>query len=368
MVRKLCLLIVLTILGGNPWIPRGLAQAPVQAPTSPSARLAGVQEPDPLPGLPRPPDAPASLYQQPPPAPAYICAPLPGPYFERDLRLDPPSLPWPGWVADVELAIVGPHVKNNLTDTVQIGSRLPDTVQLPSANLDWTVSPRFQLGYRLPSGFGAIVLGYQFLATEGSGSLSGPDGVASLRSRLDVNIADLDYTSWEISLWPHWDMKWWFGLRLANLFFDSQAQESFAAAAAGSGVFAMHTTNHYLGGGPHYGLELRRRWEDAGLSLVARVDGATFLGQTHQRFEEASTLTGPGGVQLIGENNRGNPQTVPTLGVFLGVNWQPPHYPNLSLSAGYEYEYWWNAGRLSTTMSRGEWNDQGILLRAGLNF
>ena len=368
MVRKSGLLILLTVLGALREGSRARAQAPEMAPPPSPLPVAGAQAPDLLPGFPRPPDAPASLWQPAPPAPPYGCAPLPGPYFEPDPRLDPPPLPQPGWFAAVELAIVGPHVKNRLTEMVQVGGAAPDTVHLPAAELNWTVSPRFDLGYRLPSGFGGFGVAYQTLATDGKTIIPGPDAPALLKSRLDVNVADLDYQSWEMSLWPHWGMKWWFGLRLANIFFDSQASEDFAAADAGSGIFATHVTNRFLGIGPHYGLELARHWDGTGLALTARADGATLLGRVHQDFLEFSTSPGPTGSLLFGETRRSNPQDVPMLNVFAGLTWEPRRYPDLCLSVGYQIEYWWNAGRLSTGASRGEWGDQGIVVRAGLNF
>jgi hypothetical protein len=325
-------------------------------------------EPDLLPGLPRPLDEPRSLFQQPGPTPPYACAPLPGPYFERDPLLDPPPLPQPGWFADVDLGVVMPHVKNRLTEMVQVGTRMPDSVHLPSASLNWTVSPGVEVGCRLPSGFGAFSLGYRSLASDGSRLELGPDGPANLKSRVDVNIADLDYQSWEMSLWPHCGMKWWFGLRLANVYFDSQENEPFAAATAGNGIFATHTTNHFLAGGPHYGVELTHQWRETGLAFVVRADGAILLGRIHQDFLEVSTATGPGGGLLTGETRRANPQDVPTLNVFLGVTWQPPQYPCLKLSLGYEYEYWWDVARLSTGASRGELSEQGFVVSAGINF
>jgi hypothetical protein len=307
------------------------------------------------------------LFQEGLPAPPFTCDPLPGPYFERDPRLDPPSWPQPGWFAGVDLGIVGPKVKDRLQEMVQVGSGT-DTVHVPNAELNWTVSPRIDVGYRLPSGFGEFALAYRILVTDGSASVLGPDAVADLKSRLDVNIADFDYLSREMSLWPHCGMKWWFGLRMANIFFDSQAVEPFAAAAAGSGVFAAHTTNHYLGWGPHYGLELTRHLEPTGLCLTARADGATLLGRIHQDFLEVSTVSGPSGALVTGETRRANSQDVPMLRIFLGTTWQPPRYPMVHLSVGYEYEYWWNVARLSNGISRGEWGEHGILLRAAFNY
>ena len=213
MVRLTRLLMVLAALGATLPVPCGLAQAPTPTPAATPAATEAA-EPNPLPGLPRPPDQPASLLQGSPPGPVYACTTPESPYFERDPRLDPPPLPPPGWVVDVDVGILAPHVKNKLTDTVQIDGGPLNTVQLPSAPLDWTASPRFEAGYRLPSGFGEFTLAYRFLATDGTSGVAGPDAPALLKSRLELNMADCDYASREISLWPNWDMKWWFGIRV----------------------------------------------------------------------------------------------------------------------------------------------------------
>ena len=147
---------------------------------------------DVLPGLPRPPDAPASLFQK-PVSPAYSCEPLPGPYFEVDPLLDPPELPPVGWFAGLDLGIIGPHIKNRLSDTAQIDGLPPSIVHLPTAPLDWTVAPRVELGYRLASGFGGFAFAYRFFGTDGSETVLGLDGPADLRSRLDINVVDFDY-------------------------------------------------------------------------------------------------------------------------------------------------------------------------------
>lgn len=353
--------ILMTAITGQPC---GYAQTPKpeSLPTTITA------PPDVLPGLPHPPDAPASLLQKAPATPPYSCEPLPGPLFEEDPLLDPADLPPVGWFAGMDLGIIGPHIKNRLTDTVTIDGLPSTSVHLPTAPLEWTGAPRIEIGYRLPSGFGGFALAYRFFGTDGSETVLGPDGPASLRSRLDLNVVDLDYQSWEMSLWPNWEMKWWFGLRQANIYFDSQESEPFAAAAAGSTLIFTRTTNHYLGWGPHYGLELDRHWNGSGLSLVTWADGATLLGRTVQHYQQTSTLIGPGGLPLGGVTTESNPQTVPVLNFFLGVAWQAPRFPRFRGSAGYQYEYWWNVGRISTSTARGEMSDQGVLLRAEFNF
>jgi hypothetical protein len=320
--------------------------------------------------LPHPPEAPASLLQPATPAAPYVCAPLPGRYFERDPLLDPPQLPQPGWFTAVDIGIIGSHVKNRLTDTVQVGAAAPVTVHLPTASLDWTVAPRIEAGYRLPSGFGDLAVAYRFFNTQGTDTLGGPDAPEALRSRLAVNIVDLDYASREFQAWqwPYASMKWRFGLRWADVFFDSQAVEPFAAAAAASGIFETKSSNNFWGIGPHAGLELDERIGCSGLSLVGSIDAATLLGRLRQNFFEGSTTLGSNGQLLAGNAHQSVSQDVPILSAFLGLRWQPPAYPNVHVYAGYEYEYWWNVGRNSETASRGELSDQGILLRAALNF
>jgi hypothetical protein len=339
---------------------RSYAQSPGES-ARPAVPDVGAETPNPLPDLPRLPDEPRSLF-----APAPSAGPpglaLPGPYFEEDPRLDPPNLPLPGWFADVETEIAAAHVKNKLSNTVSIGTAAPNRVSLPSAELDWTVAPRFELGYRLPSGFGAFAFAYRFLTTEGTQGTIGADGPASLHSRLELNEFDFDYVSREFSLWPLWEMQWRFGGRLTELFFDSRADEGIAQAAAGSGIFESRVSNSYVGFGPHWGVELVRRLDESGFSLVGRADGALHLGRLRQRFSEASTTS------LVGETRTSSSQAVPMLNTQAGIGWNPPAYPHLQFFLGYEYEYWWNVGRDSRTTSRGEMFDQGIFLRAQFNF
>jgi hypothetical protein len=371
MAPRSSLLVVLTILGGIAHASYGFAQTP-KAPLVPQAPPSSpAAEPDVLPGFPRVPDAPRSLFEQPSPTPAYSCAPLPGPYFERDPLLDPPPLPPPGWFTDAEIGIIVPHVKNRLADMVTIpGSAAPDTVHVPGADLNWTAAPHFEVGYRLPSGFGEFSLSYRFFTTEGSQLSIGPDGVAALKSRLTVNMGDLDYASREFWTFqcPHCYLKWRFGLRAVGTYFDARCDEPFDEAAAGSGVFERKTSNNFWGLGPHMALELTRRLQGSGLSFVGRVDGATILGRIRQNFFEESTTPGPNGQFLAGNTRQSVSQDVPIINVFAGFSWQPPGYEYFRLYAGYEYEYWWNIGRDSSTLSRGELSDQGIVLGAEFNF
>jgi hypothetical protein len=388
MVRFTCSLVVLAV-----WIASlplaAMAQAPSAAPEPPDTGLAGSTEPNPLPGLPRPPDAPASLLQPAPAGQVYGCPQLERPYFETDPRLDPAELPQPGWLFDVELGIMGSNVVESLGQTSPPGlatvavpgtGHTSDVVMVPMAALNWTVSPRFELGYRLPSGFGELDIAYRFLLTEGSGSTpagstASPDATAALTSHLKINVGDLDYAARETSLGPNWGMKWRIGLRAAGLLFDSQADEPLAKAAApgASGIFERSISNNCWGIGPHAALELNRRRNPWGLGWVGRLDGGLLFGRVDQRFAEVSTAIGPGGGLLGGVTDFGNPEQVPMLSGFLGLDWRPPCRPNLDILLGFTAEYWWNVGRLSDPdiyngATAGEVGDYGPLLRLEYNY
>ncbi len=367
MARTACLLAALAVLGGTPFAPQGYAQEPDLAP-APRTVPADAAEYNPLPDLPRPPDQPRSL-MAPATAPLYEPAPLPGPYFERDPLLDPPELPPPGWFADVDMLVTQPHLLNHLTNASIPGGGAPNVVSLPSAPLDWTVAPRFEIGRTLPSGFGSIAVAYRFLADEGTGATMGFDAPAMLKSRLDLNILDLDYISRELTPWPQWNLTWRFGFRTGWIYFDSRADEPFAAAAAGSGVFEQRTSDSFVGFGPHGGVEAARRFNGTGLSLFAKSDFWIDIGRIRQGFFEVTTTPGPDGLPLTEETRDSSGQAVPVLDLEAGLRWQPPTMPCTEFFLGYQYEYWWNVGRLSVTPdSRGSLFDQGVLLRAAFHF
>jgi hypothetical protein len=324
-----------------------------------------------LKSLPKPPDLPTSLFAPAqPPGPGYNL--LDVPYFVPDPLLDPPEFPPPGWFAGLELDVLKPHVKNQLTDTVQNATQAANgtstTVALPNAPLDWVVSPRVFLGCRLPAGFGEVALAYRGLGTRGSVDIVGQDGPAALNSRLDFNIINLDYISREFSLWPNWNMKWTLGIQTLFLFFDSRADQLFDQAAAGSGIFQMRESNHFVGVGPHIGLELSRNVADTGLSLLMRADFTSNFGRLNQEFFTESTTLGPDGRPLAAQTHVANWLTAPTINAQVGIGWQPPSYPLVLFFLGYQYEYWWNVGKNLDTGSRADLWDQGIVLQATWRF
>jgi len=327
---------------------------PAPSPATQPAPKDTSPETTPPPHLYRPP---TPVLTGPPRLMPYSSIPPPPVVPDPNFSIAPPAFEPPGLFASVELGLVGPHVKNRLSASVPFDGFLPDTVQVPNAPLDWTVSPRFELGYRLPQDFGEFLASFRFLVTQGSAIIPGFNVVGDglLHSRLNLNVLDLDYASREFALGPNWDMKWKVGARLANVFFDSRVDGLFVD---------QRTSNFFLGAGPHAGLDLGRRLGDSGLSLFTRSEGAVLIGRITQSFEE--TFFFNDGTPLGGATIQRQVQAVPLLSFQVGLGWTPPWSQDLRLALGYQFERWWYLGRVGD--SRAELTVQGIFFRGEFRY
>jgi Legionella pneumophila major outer membrane protein precursor len=362
MARKISSLLAFTVFASC--VPASLSQdlPPGPTPIVPSS------PPSQMPPAAAPNGAPAAL----PPAtdsphgPAPLLPPTYAPYQDRNgplLRGDPlidrPFYPQPGWFATVELDVLAPHIKNRLIAPVTLDGFEPNTVHLPTAELDWVGSPRFEFGYRCAEGLGEILFSFRFLDSEGNDTISnfdldGSDGF--LKSRLSLDVLDIDYGSREYSLAPCWDMKWKVGIRLADVFFDSRADGYF---------LEQRTRNLFYGAGPHVGVDLWRSFSVPGLGLFCRVEAASLFGQVRQRFEESVLFDD--GTLLGAETSVRHTQAVPVLDTQFGVSWTPAWHRHWSrFSTGYQFEQWWDLGQAGD--SRAELTLQGIFFRAEFNF
>lgn len=282
-----------------------------------------------------------------------------GPLLRGDPLLDQPAYPPPGWFGAVELNVLAPHIKNGLVAPVAVDGASPQNVQLPGASLDWTGAPRLEVGYRFPEGCGEVLASYRLLNSQGTDTLLGFDldgGPGFLRSQLSANVLDLDYSSREYSLAPHWDLKWKLGIRLADIFFDSRAEGA---------LLEERTSNLFYGAGPHVGLDLWRTFDVPELGLFFRLEGASVIGQIRQSFEQVE-MTPDGGL-VGGATNVHTTQTVPVLSLQLGLSWTPCWHGRYSRFAfGYEFERWWYLGEAGE--SHAELTDQGLFFRAEFGF
>jgi Legionella pneumophila major outer membrane protein precursor len=276
-----------------------------------------------------------------------------GPLLKCNPCLDSPAWAPPGWFCALEADLVDPHIKNHLVG--QVGN---DTIHLPTAQLDWTVSPRFEAGYRFAEGAGELLLSYKFLVSTGTETLANFDSAGdpgNLHSRLNINAWDIDYASREYCLWPWCDMKWRAGVRLAGVFFDSTAT---------SPLLEQHESNYFFGAGPHIGLDLRRFVKGTGIQLIGRVESAFLVGESHQSFDE--TVSAVGIPPVSGADRQTVELVAPWLGVQAGVGWTPPGLDQLTISAGYTFECWWDLADVSN--SRGDITAQGVFFRAEFRY
>jgi hypothetical protein len=384
MARAARHLLVLTFLAGTLSAPASHAQAPDglnssgilplpqkldpsnTPPSNPSP--ATMTDPDFLRTLPRPPAQPASLYAPPPP-PGPPLPDLEQPYFQQDPLVDPPNLGAIGWFADVDVGFLKPHLVNELVMPITFPDGTPVTVQVNASRLNWTASPRVEVGYRLPTGFGGIAFSYRNLASQGSDTVTGSDGPATLSSRLNANLADLDWVSNEYVVRPLWELRLRFGLRYLNVYFDSQANEPFAEAAAGSTISSQRTTDSTWALGPHAAVDIRRHLGFWGLAVVGFLDISDGWSRLSQNYFASST-TSASGLPQNAVFTTGTTSSAPVLTVRLGLNWQPTSYPAVRLFAGGQLDYWWNIGRNGQFVQTpyGYFFDSGIVLRGEWNF
>jgi hypothetical protein len=337
-----------------------------QTTAGPAADSALEPVPEFLKTFPRPPDQPASLL-----APAPPLGPPPpnleAPYFQQDPLLDPPALGMLGWFADVDIGILKPHLVNEESLPITFPDGSTTTVGVNPSHLQWTVSPRFELGYRLPTGFGGIAVAYRNMASRGSEGVIGADGPAVLSSLLNVNVGELNWISHEFTPWGIWQMRLIFGVRYLNDYWSSQADEPFAEAAAGTTIYHQRTTNSNWVVGPNFAVDLRRPLNLWGLEFLGFVNISEGWGRVRQTYSALST-TSAFGVPQGGGASQGTSDAVPVFTGRLGLNWQPPAYPNLHFFTGGQLDYWWNTGRMGNITTLGYFFDSGVLLRGEWNF
>jgi hypothetical protein len=311
--------------------------------------------------------------------PAYVL-PTPGwptvEFVQPDPLLERPYTAQPGWYTDAQADVLFVHLRN------QLGGPVPnkitgnnDFVSLPGPQMDPTVSPTFEVGYRLPDGWGSLQLGYRFLATSGRDQLaSGPADVvqadANLFGRIDYNLADLTYVSREFSLDPNWNMRWGVGARTAVLYFDSRG--SFLDPGSGPGaVLAQTESDHIVYYAVWAFMDLERHIFTPGLCAFARLEGTDGYARNSQNYTE--TVAGNAGEIPISSQNRFDGASgVSILRGEIGLSYTVPEWNYSRFVIGGVYESWFQIGRQSPTSgvidTRGELDVYGLFVRAEFNF
>ncbi len=337
--------------------------------TEPSPPAEG-WEPEFLRTLPRPLDLPRSLFL-PPSAPGLPPPELESPYIRRDPLLDPPQWSQPGWFWGVEIGVIHPHLvdgSNNQDHPIVTKSGRSVNVALRSARLDWTIAPRIEIGYRLPSGLGQLSVADRFFSSSGTGAYHTAGGTAIRSTKLSVNYTDFDYGSQEYTPWENWGMKWRAGVRQAETYIRTQSNQSLAQATAGQGILYANSNTSTVGAGIHFTVELERKFPSAGFSFINKFDVGDTFSRLHQNFSALTTTTNSAGQPEGGVVKESVFMQLPMLNWQVGLGWQPPGHPNLSFFVGYTLEAWWNVERRTGTTSNGNFTTQGVVLQGGWNF
>ena len=349
--RNSKLLVVALLLATLPVVARGqtppLPALPVQVqsapPDLPPVTIGSPQAPQPpLPPPAGPPPSPAFGIGVNPPPPGFgigvnPAPPIipPGPLFIQGQPPTTPGLfdgiPFVG----VQFDFVKPVATEHLQGTFPLNNGTAITLQPPSHSLDWTVSPKLELGWHMPENRGDIVVSYRFLATDGNGAFTNPAGDFGVKSRLDINLFDVDYVSFPEEFAPRWFVRYRLGARVTATYYDTTASGA---------LLTEKVSNNFIGAGPKGGLEVSRQ---IGLlpafSLFARADAAVMVGQITQKFYE--TIDNDPSNPLSGTIKTNRTQSVPTFSLSAGVNYTPPAADYLHFSLGYEWERWWSLGR-----------------------
>ena len=282
---------------------------------------------------------------------------------QPDPLLDRPEGVPPGPFVNVDLAVLAPHLRNQLRIAVPtpVGGGF-DTVSFPGNPLDVTVSPRFEFGYRLPDGWGALEAHYRFLATRGVDRADAPDETFAVGGVFDANILDVGYASQEFSLGPHWDMRWEVGVRFANIYFNSHARSAAAGPMPGD-VLEQDETNRVYGIGGYAGVEVGYRLPWPGWTVFGRFEGAELV----SRLRQTGTEVVLGAAGPVGSS--ASQDGFPGIGMLMervGLSYEPPGWNHGRFLIGYQYETWFQVGRIEP--SNGQFDAQGLFLRAEFNY
>lgn len=246
------------------------------------------------------------------------------------------------WLVNLDLTFLKPHVKNQLAVNPGIPTFF-DYDDLASSSLDWTVAPRIEVGYRLPEGQGAFLLGYRYLGSEGDTTSGG----VAVRSRLNTSTFDFLYQTERIRPYGNWFFHARIGARILSAFYDTQNVD---------GALTQSASNNFFGGGIVGAFDLEYAFDSIpGLALYGNAEGAVVLGEVEQNFHgylggfsEHATQRGTQAAQM--------------MTFQAGVSYVPASLPNLRLRAGYQYEQWFNLGKLQN--SNLELSGHGLFLRA----
>jgi hypothetical protein len=338
------------------------APVPVLPSTSPSVPILRVPPSPQPPPPPLPPPPPEGFYPVDDFARSSVSPATGIPSFGDDY------LPPPGWFANIDLAVVAPVFKNQIKGDVLLPGKIVSTVAVPGTDLDWTFSPKIEVGYRFPLDLGSVLVGYRSMVSEGEETEADTLGnFGTLKSRLNFNQIDVDYRSMDFDVGGKWNLFWRLGARVATIYYDSAIDSNLITTLSGPGSYQARVSNNFVGVGPKAALEFNHCFTPK-LSLYTNCEGAVLIGHVNQSYGETYDFPAVGG-PFGGARDDSTTQAVPMLGINAGLRWTPVGPDILMFSLGYQYEYWWMLGRLGgANASNGDLESQGVYFRGQFRF
>jgi hypothetical protein len=313
----------------------------------------------------QPPIDPVQDTPAPPPLlPAYVLPPVGQlPHVQPIVApfVDDSPVGRPGLFTNVEVFFLHPHLNSHLSGSPNQGI---NTVFLTTAgSLGTIVSPRFELGYRLPEQLGEVSLAYRFEIADQTSVPSDSLGGTLEKDRLHLNLVDVDWAHLSpFALEEGWGLRFNVGVRVGTVFFDTR--RSFAVPGNDAGQLDARASSSFWGIGPEAGCDLSRQVFLPGLALVGKVSGAHLFGEIRQSFAETTA----GNAGPIFASDAGRYQvSVPMLTLQAGLAYSPPAWQASHFFLGYVWEEWWQIGRFHD-MSHGDLLNRGISFRAHFDF
>ena len=254
-----------------------------------------------------------------------------------------PGLPV-GWFAGVDLFVVHPEIDSQVNNSsLRPGDPFHGTFtnakQLPVGDMNWTVMPKIQVGYRRENGLGEYIASYRFVQSDVSGTLPNFDaaGAGALHTRSQAHVLDLVYAFSDRTEGLPWILptirRYSLGMRVASWIFDTTAN--------GQQVLEERAGNVFIGGGPVLLYDWTWLTPLPSVTFNGGLDAAGVAGFNYQRFAETAIVAG--NLQTARGRTDGTGTATPILGVWGGVSWVPDWRNQMfKLSAGYRWEKWWN--------------------------
>jgi len=352
-------------------------------PVVPSAFLKALDDPTGLPPVAQNPGPPEL-----PPLGDINTLPAPQWQMETEAMLSGPvpiglGLPaqMPGWVGNIDVGIVQPYIGSKINSGTDLDGTFPgNPVALPIGALNFTATPRFEIGYRWPEGLGEIRGTYTRIQATGNRTIPDqlPGFTRALRTRLQMNVVDFDYCFSEFNLGdipliptmaqtPGWlglrrpptiyqndplAIRFRLGGRAATMFLDAQA--------TGAQVLNERMMNNFAGAGFHVAVEGTKAMPWRPLSLYGKLDFAGVLGTVQQNFERTDALGNS--AQSAVDTEVG----VPCFGMEWGLQYVPASISNFRASMSYQYGHWWQFA--DTDDSTAIFQTNGVLLSGQWGF